>query len=114
MTLFAAVFDKLGLRTRYVDTRNPYPVALHFCMERLHVMLSEEGQHGRTVHVIFESRGRRRIGRLSWSFVGSLPTTAAPALAGRISACSISSRCSCRKRRMYVFRVVLRAPRGTG
>jgi len=68
VTIFAAVFDKLGLRTRYADTRNPYRVALHFCMERLHVMLSMEGQHGRTVHVIFESRGRKEDRKLELEF----------------------------------------------
>ena len=59
MTILAAVIDKDVLRTRYADTRNPYQLALHFCMEQLHVMLSEEGQQGRTVHVIFGSRGRK-------------------------------------------------------
>ena len=68
MTIFAAVIDKERLRTRYADTRNPYPVALHFCMERLHVMLSREGQHGRTVHVIFESRGRKEDRELELEF----------------------------------------------
>ena len=68
MTIFAAVIDKLSLRTRYADTRNPYRVALHFCMEQLHVMLSEEEQHGRTVHVIFESRGRKENWELELVF----------------------------------------------
>ena len=48
--------------------RNPYQVALHFCMEQLHTMLSEEKQHGRTVHVIFESRGRREDRELELEF----------------------------------------------
>ena len=68
MTIFAAVIDKDGLRTRYADTRNPYQLALHFCMEQLHAMLSEEGQHGRTVHVIFESRGRKEDRELELEF----------------------------------------------
>ncbi len=68
MTIFAAVINKGGLRTRYADTRNPYQLALHFCMERLHAMLSDEGQHGRTVHVIFESRGRNEDRELELEF----------------------------------------------
>ena len=68
MTIFAAVIDKAGLRTRYAGTRNPYQLALHFCMERLYAMLSEEGQHGRTVHVIFESRGRKEDRELGLEF----------------------------------------------
>ena len=68
MTIFAAVIDKKGLRTRYADTRNPYPIALDYCMKQLHAMLSEEGQHGRTVHVIFESRGRKEDRELELEF----------------------------------------------
>lgn len=68
MKIFAAVIDKLNLRTRYADTRNPYRIALHFCMEQLHTMLSEEKQHGRTVHVIFESRGSKEDRELELEF----------------------------------------------
>lgn len=68
MTIFAAVIDKAALRARYADNRNPYQLALHFCMERLYAMLSEEGQHGRTVHVIFESRGRKEDRELELEF----------------------------------------------
>ena len=68
MKIFAAVIDKLNLRTRYADTRNPYRIALHFCMEQLHTMLSAEKQHGRTVHVIFESRGSKEDGELELEF----------------------------------------------
>ena len=68
MTIFAALIDKSGLRTRYAATRNPYRVALHFCMEQLHAMLSDEKQHGRTVHVILESRGRKEDRELELEF----------------------------------------------
>lgn len=68
MTVFAAGVDKLSLRTRYADSRNPYRVALHFCMEQLHIMMSEERQHGRMVHVIFESRGRKEDRELELEF----------------------------------------------
>ena len=68
MTIFAAVIEELSLRTRYAGTRNPCRVALHFCMLRLHAMLSEERQHGRTGHVIFESRGRKEDRELELEF----------------------------------------------
>ena len=68
VTIFAAVIDKTGLHARYADTQNPYRIALHFCMEQLHTMLSEERQHGRTVHVIFESRGRKEDRELELEF----------------------------------------------
>ena len=68
MTIFAAIIDKHSLRTKYADTRNPYQVALYSCMEQLHVMLSEEKQQGRAVHVIFESRGKREDRELELEF----------------------------------------------
>ena len=68
LTIFAAIVDKGGLRTRYADTRTPCQLALHFCMEQLRIMLSEERQHGRTVHVIFESRGRKEDRELELEF----------------------------------------------
>lgn len=60
MTIFASVIDKEALRQKYIRPRNPYEIALLFCMERLHAMLLQEGQEGRTVHVVFESRGKKR------------------------------------------------------
>ncbi|MCY4496567.1 MAG: DUF3800 domain-containing protein, partial [Rhodospirillaceae bacterium] len=68
MMIFAAVFNKFGVRTGFADTRNPCRVALHIFTERLHVMLGEEGQHGRTVHVIFESRGKKEDRALELEF----------------------------------------------
>ena len=43
MTIFAAVIDKDRLRMRYADTRNPYRITLHFCMEQLHTKLRTFG-----------------------------------------------------------------------
>ena len=37
-------------------------------MQQLHTMLSEERQNGRTVHVIFESRGRKEDRELELEF----------------------------------------------
>ena len=68
MKICAAVVDKLCLRERHADTRHPYQDALHCCMEQLHIMLSEERQQGRKVHVIFESRGKREDKELELEF----------------------------------------------
>ena len=68
MTICAAVVDKRRLRARYSDTKHPYRVALHFCMEQLHKVLSDERQHGRTVHVIFEGRGKKEDRDLELEF----------------------------------------------
>lgn len=59
MTVFAAVSDLLSLRTRYAEIRTTFQIGFHFRIEQLHIMLSEEGPQGGTVHIIFENRGRR-------------------------------------------------------
>lgn len=58
VTLFASVINKNRLRDQYVNPWSPYEIALLFCMERLLEMLIRKEQAGKTVHVIFESRGR--------------------------------------------------------
>jgi len=68
MTIFASVIDKEKLRAKYSNPRNPYELAMLFCMEQLHRMLSAENQQGKTVHVIFESRGKREDGELELEF----------------------------------------------
>ncbi|GEQ99330.1 3-deoxy-D-manno-octulosonic acid transferase [Iodidimonas gelatinilytica] len=68
MTIFASVIHKEKHRERYANPWNPYEIALHFCMERLHMMLAEEDQHGKTVHVVFESRGAKEDAELEREF----------------------------------------------
>ena len=68
MTLFAAIIDKPRLRAGAGAPGNPYRIALRFCMEQLHGMLSDAGQHGRAVHVVFESRGRKEDRELELEF----------------------------------------------
>lgn len=68
MTIYASVIDKEALRRKYVQPRNPYEIAMLFCMERLHAMLLREGQEGKTVHVVFESRGRKEDAELELEF----------------------------------------------
>ncbi len=64
MKIFAAVIDKSGLRARYADTRNPYRVALRFCMEQLHAMLSGEDSPPFVKRVL--ARASMRAGHLAW------------------------------------------------
>jgi len=68
MTIFASVIDKERHRAKYANPWNPYEVALHFCMEGLHSMLTKEKQQDKTVHVIFESRGPREDAELELEF----------------------------------------------
>ena len=57
MTIFASVIDKQKHRAQYVDPWNPYQIGLLFCMERLFSRLMANGQAGKTMHIVFESRG---------------------------------------------------------
>lgn len=68
MTIFAAVIDKEKHREKYATPWNPYEIALHFCMERLHRKLTGERQHGKTIHVVFESRGAKEDADLELEF----------------------------------------------
>lgn len=68
MTIFASVIDKAKHRDKYANPWNPYEIALHFCMERLHILMTAEKQHGKTVHVVFESRGPKEDKELELEF----------------------------------------------
>ena len=68
IAIFAAVIDKERHRARYADPWNPYEIAMHFCMERLHRMLTSYGEHGKIVHVVFESRGPKEDAELELEF----------------------------------------------
>jgi hypothetical protein len=66
--IFASVIDKERLRQKYADPWNPYEIALLFCMERLLSTLASEGQEGKRVHVVFESRGKVEDDQLELEF----------------------------------------------
>lgn len=68
MTIYASVIDKAKHRAKYANPWNPYEIALHFCMERLHILMTAEKQHGKTVHVVFESRGPKEDKELELEF----------------------------------------------
>jgi len=68
MTIYASVIDKVKHRAKYANPWNPYEIALHFCMERLHMMLTAHQEQGKTVHVVFESRGAKEDAELELEF----------------------------------------------
>jgi hypothetical protein len=66
--VFASIIDKNALKAKYATPWNPYEIALLFCMERLRDHLMRQGQKGRLVHVLFESRGHREDRELEIEF----------------------------------------------
>ncbi|PKP66758.1 MAG: DUF3800 domain-containing protein [Alphaproteobacteria bacterium HGW-Alphaproteobacteria-7] len=68
MSIVASVIDKVKLKAKYAQPSNPYEIALLFCMERLLGQLLAKGQSDRTVHVLFESRGKQEDADLELEF----------------------------------------------
>lgn len=68
MNIIASVIDKNSLAREYETPSNPYEIALLLCMERLLRHLLDEGQLGKTVHIVFESRGKREDADLEAEF----------------------------------------------
>ncbi|HBP54011.1 MAG TPA: DUF3800 domain-containing protein [Synechococcus sp. UBA8638] len=69
MTLFSLTVDKKRLDNNYPNSPlNPYETGLIFCMDWLRTILTEQGEHGKSVTVIFESRGRREDANLESQF----------------------------------------------
>jgi Protein of unknown function (DUF3800) len=68
ITIVASVIDKLKLKAKYLTPRNPYELALHFCLERLLMFLNDNGQTGKRVHVVFECRGKVEDAELELAF----------------------------------------------
>lgn len=67
-TVIGSVIDKVKLKSRYADPWNPYEIALHFCLEKLHMFLRANGQTGRQVHVLVECRGKEEDAALELAF----------------------------------------------
>ncbi|MBK9083673.1 MAG: DUF3800 domain-containing protein [Rhizobiales bacterium] len=68
MTIIAAVIDKRALNRRYAVPSNPYQLALTFCMERLWALLSARKATDKTVHCVFECRGKAEDRELELAF----------------------------------------------
>ena len=68
ITLIGSVIDKARLTQKYALPRNPYELALHFCLERLQMFLKANGQAGRRIHILFECRGKDEDDQLELTF----------------------------------------------
>lgn len=66
--MIASVIDKNRLKEKYASPYNPYEVALLFCMERTLNYLHQQGESGKRVSVLFESRGRQEDEELELEF----------------------------------------------
>jgi len=66
--LIASVIRKELYRKRKRVPSSPYDISLLFCMERILQKLTELGEVGKTVHVVFECRGKREDAELELTF----------------------------------------------
>ncbi len=68
MTVVAAAIDKLKLKKKYVNPRDPYHLALQFCMERVDKLMRNRGQENRVTHIVVERRGKNEDRDLELEF----------------------------------------------
>ena len=66
--LIACVVDKGRLGRSEGEASNPYHIALDICLQRLHDLLAEKGQHGLQTHVVVECRGKKEDRELELEF----------------------------------------------
>jgi hypothetical protein len=66
--LISCVIDKAKLRDRGETDRNPYHLALGFCLETLYEFLQEKNQDGALTHVVVECRGKKEDNELELEF----------------------------------------------
>ena len=66
--IVATIINKPALIKTYSNPWSPYELALHLCLERLHDFMTNHGQSGRIVHIIFESRGKNEDLELELAF----------------------------------------------
>lgn len=67
-TIYAAVIKKINLIKKYKTPFNPYNLSLRFCLERSLNFFLSRGQEGKTIYVIFESRGKKEDQELELVF----------------------------------------------
>ncbi|WP_321812504.1 MULTISPECIES: DUF3800 domain-containing protein [unclassified Burkholderia] len=66
--LISCVIDKAKLRERGETHKNPYHLALGFCLETLYEFLQEKNQDGALTHVVVECRGKKEDNELELEF----------------------------------------------
>lgn len=69
MEIIAATIHKEKLVAQYARPFSPYDIAMKFCLERLLLWLRARDQERRSVHVIFEGRGKNEDDELKLSFL---------------------------------------------
>ena len=67
--LVASVIDKRNLKFPDGEPRNPYHMALGFCLETLFEFLKEKGQQDLTTHIVVEKRGEKEDRELELEFL---------------------------------------------
>lgn len=68
MTCYVQVINKINHRAKYASPWNPYEVAMHFGLEKVCSHMTSQGQNGKGVHILFESRGRNEDRDLELEF----------------------------------------------
>jgi hypothetical protein len=66
--LIASAIEKVKLKKQYAQPTNPYHLAVGFCLERLYYETNAGPHKGKTIHVVFESRGRKENDELELEF----------------------------------------------
>lgn len=67
-TLIAVGINKLNLQEKYKNPSNPYHLALCFGLERIYRFLHDKQEYNKTLHIIFESRGKKEDAELELEF----------------------------------------------
>lgn len=68
MTIVSAVIKKDIYKAKYHQTKNPYEIAMQFCIERTVRFLRESSSGGKLSHCIFECRGEKEDKDLELEF----------------------------------------------
>ena len=67
-TVVASVIDKMAHKKKYAVPRDPYEIALAFCMERLFYFLRDLHQLDKITHMMVECRGTKEDAKLELEF----------------------------------------------
>jgi hypothetical protein len=66
--VITCVIDKNKLNTSSIKDKNPYHIALEFCLNSLNKFLLEQNQQNKKTHIIVEARGKREDSELELEF----------------------------------------------
>jgi hypothetical protein len=67
--IISSIIQKNALKNKYNTPKNPYHIALGFCLERLYWLLQEKNQHSaKKTHILVENRGKKEDKELELEF----------------------------------------------